>query len=804
MVTIRRAIWSATMLLAAILPSPGDAATGRLSWNPNTGAVLETPAATVCLDRNEKVAAPELRFLPDGGRQLLDRPDTNESSPTGLKLTYRATAPGGVTIDVLRTIAVSEDGSGFAAVETFTLRPARPLAVDVEIQRPFAIYPKQAGARTEVAYPLRSGLAKRVSLAEQSVAVEYRLGHFLTQGETTHLALPVIQLSGVGGGTAVWMADPTFSSLWEVSGHAKSVAGIIRYRYAGSRVPLAREETRQFGFWLPPTDVRRGSPTPPKRPTECLPSESAVASDSFPAAVDAFYEHMLADVPPGPKWLHEVAMVGYDYLSDGGKGWDRDVGRLAEWLTPQERRRVALCLHGWYDAIGPYCFDASSRRLRDEWVAFGPTRKIALTTAEMKRRMRLARELGFRVLLYFGDGLACDSGAPGYRDAWIYRDAQGQPIRGWQGPDTFGPTYWLNPAHPEVAAWFLDYLQALLDTYNAEVDGFVWDETFECKIGQIAAQPEPAYCDRAMFRLVKQLAARVHAFDREKVFLASDCQGVFRDVPGYAMVAHGTYQDTGCNPGAWPWGLFSNWRNVLWSCNWAAVTGFQNTRYGVETFGVPVAISNGWGDDRGPAEWTAKERDEILELFRRRLQQKERVRYLTTDPLAAMQGDPLPVAEEGLVNWASAARGSRATASSEDAPRYPAAGVIDGVREERGWGTGHGWASQAQPRPHWLQVTFSQPRPIRRFVVITYHHDDGINTAQMWGVRDYEIQVRDGRADAWKTVVTESQGRAVKVRVHNLPQPVEAAAFRILIHHPTPFDARARLLQLEAWGPEGK
>jgi hypothetical protein len=224
----------------------------------------------------------------------------------------------------------------------------------------------------------------------------------------------------------------------------------------------------------------------------------------------------------------------------------------------------------------------------------------------------------------------------------------------------------------------------------------------------------------------------------------------------------------------------------------------------VETFGVPVAISNGWGDDRGPAEWTADEREQILELFRRRLQQPERVRYLTTDPLAAMQGDPLPAVEPGLVNWALAARGSQATASSEDAPRYPASGVIDGVRDDQGWGTGHGWASHAEPRPPWLEVTFPQPRPIRRFVVITYHHDDGINTAQMWGVRDYELQVRDSRTDAWKTVVTESQGRAVRVRVHDLPQPVEVKAFRIVVHRATPFDGRARLLQLEAWGPDGK
>jgi hypothetical protein len=249
--------------------------------------------------------------------------------------------------------------------------------------------------------------------------------------------------------------------------------------------------------------------------------------------------------------------------------------------------------------------------------------------------------------------------------------------------------------------------------------------------------------------------------------------------------------------------LFSNWRNVLWSCNWSAISGLNNTRYGVETFGVPVAISNGWGDDLGPSEWKTEQRDQILTLFRQRLQQTERVRYLTTDPLQAMQGDPLPAAEEGVVNWALASRGSQVKASSEDAPQYPATGAIDGVRETTGWGKGHGWASNAEPRPHWLQVTFPQTRPIQRFVVITYHHDDGANTAAVWGVRDYELQVRDGRADTWTTIATESQGRAVRVRVHELPQPVAVKDFRIVVQRVAPPDGRARLLQVEAWGPGG-
>jgi hypothetical protein len=183
-------------------------------------------------------------------------------------------------------------------------------------------------------------------------------------------------------------------------------------------------------------------------------------------AQDAFFALMLPDVPPGPKWLHEIAMIDYDYLSDNGQGWDRDVRLLGAWLKLEERRRVAFCLHGWYDALGPYCFDAATGQMKQEWVAFQPTRKVRLTQDEMRRRLRAARDLGFRALLYFGDGLASDSGVPSYRDDWAYRDARGQKIPGWQGPDTLGKTYMLNPAHPEVARWFLAYADALLKTYG--------------------------------------------------------------------------------------------------------------------------------------------------------------------------------------------------------------------------------------------------------------------------------------------------------------------------------------------------
>ena len=121
---------------------------------------------------------------------------------------------------------------------------------------------------------------------------------------------------------------------------------------------------------------------------------------------------MLPDVPPGPKWLHEVAMVYYDYLSDDGQGWEKDVNELARLIKPEDRRRVALCFHGWYESLGGYSYDDSTGKMKTEWTAMGRTRKVHLTQEEMKRRLRLAKQLGFRVILYFGDGVIQDSKSP--------------------------------------------------------------------------------------------------------------------------------------------------------------------------------------------------------------------------------------------------------------------------------------------------------------------------------------------------------------------------------------------------------
>lgn len=764
------------------------------------GVVFQAGRSTACFGGNTSADSVRLRFPAANVTRPLLNPRARVTGPRRLLLTYEATSPDGVALSIERRVSQTTDRDGTALVETFSVTSARPLTNDLEIEIPFSLTRdsgrggSSSGNRLgdSVTCPLKNGWARSFPLSSGDTLAEYRLGRFITGKETPDLALPLVQLPGREGAAAI-LADPLFSTLFSLRAEAGRVEGALRFRYGASQVPLSSPETRTFALWFP-NDLR--------------------AAKQFPAAVDAWFRLMLPDVPPGPKWLHEIAMAGFDFLSDDGQGWDRDVRLLASWLEPAERRRVALCLHGWYDALGSYCYDAPTHSMKQEWIAFERTRKVKFTQAEIKRRLRLAHDLGFRVLLYFGDGVAADSGVPGYRDDWAYRDPKGNKITGWQGPDTFGPTYMRNLGDPEVVSWHTNYLDALLKTYGAETDGFVWDETFHASLGQISCAPQPAYCDRNMMALVKALTRQVHAFDPQKVFLASDCIGAYgwNDVPGYAMVADGTYQDSRCGSVAWSYGLFPNWRNTLWSCNWFDITGFQLTRWGVRKFGVPVTISNGWGDDCGPSEWTPRQRDAILSLFRERLRMRTPVRFLSDGPGKlwshapdhSVAGDAIPDPAPGEVNWALATNGSHVTVSSQDASGsavWPGSGVIDGRRDDTGWGAGHGWASKGgEPLPQWLEVNCGPQRTIHRFVVVTYQKGNSAETAGKWGVQDYRLEAWDKRKQKWQPVATQAAEFPGKVRVHQLPKPIRTDRFRIVVTAVAPLDGQARLLQVEAWG----
>jgi len=361
-------------------------------------------------------------------------------------------------------------------------------------------------------------------------------------------------------------------------------------------------------------------------------------------AMSVFYECSLEDVKQGPDWLHDVAMVDYDYLSKNGEGWFADINQLEELIPRKDRAKVFLALHGWYDVVGRYSFDHRKKTLDKRWVAFpsaldpdvqaygeapeewtehywhprsvSKMRPVEMSLAEMHRRIQFAKAKGFRVGLYFADGLCACTGA---KD--IYDPSKILTQGGWKGPDTKGKTYQQSPLHPAVRDFYKSYLQALISEYGTELDGLIWDETFYINPGELGTSAYPGYADRAMMTLVKELSTVTGNSNSQLAFLASDVIGVrgWNQKAPYGLVAHGTYQDSGCRPEAWPYGLFPNFRNVLWSCNWAPVSNFRFTEYAVETFDVPVAISNGaFGDDIGISEMNQQQLKGIMNLFEKR------------------------------------------------------------------------------------------------------------------------------------------------------------------------------------------
>lgn len=442
-------------------------------------------------------------------------------------------------------------------------------------------------------------------------------GQALTrQGPQELLAIPVISESaGDKSPRLTHIADPFFSTGFLVANSATSSDGEFNCVYLGSKVPMTEPEQRVF--W---TVIHNGGPE---------------------QAIRAWYATALSDVKEGPDWLHDVAWQHYDYLSHGGKGWFEDIDAAERIIPKAERSKIVFTLHGWYDMLGRYTFNEKTGRLDDEWTAFPraaemkekgfPTLEpVKMTKADMHRRIRYAKEKGFRVCVYFADGLTACDGAGFNKAAEILIPG------GWVGPDTVGEPYIQNPVHPKVYQRYLSYLKAFLAEYGREIDALVWDETFQIRAGTLAPRENREYPDRAMMKLVRDLAQLVSTTQPKVAFLVSDCQGMsfdgknhWPDVPGYAMMAHGCYQDSHCEPVTWPYGIFANFRNVLWSCNWQAVTHFDYTQFGVEHYQTPVATSNGWLDDKGIAGLSESELAAVLKLYERRKAQRQELRWLT-------------------------------------------------------------------------------------------------------------------------------------------------------------------------------
>ncbi len=564
---------------------------------------------------------------------------------------------------------VAKENKRAILTRTSHLRFDNPLQLDVTVADAVELPAKHAARCT---LPLRSGVVTGFDVDPSHDAVAFfTLGRGATVRQGYELAMPVIGL-GSGkklGPTLAIAADPFCGVQFRVAnrtGGQKPAASVtMSTTYRGSLVGVKDE-----------------------RRTSVL----VFHGGGIDGMLGSFYD-TIPQTKPGASWIHDIQLNYYDYLGNGGRGWFDDLKKLAEKIPPAQRKSVVACIHGWYDYLGRYCYDRKTGKLADKWIAFPRTRKTPMSKADIHKRIRFAKDLGFRVVLYFADGLNSDSAMPDYPKGWIFKDEQGKMRKGWTGPST-GKTYTLDPSNPQVRRFFLGYVEALLREYGREIDGLDWDETHYITQERLSAGAAGlSYADRDFMTLVDQITQRVQQWrkhNRDLVFLTSDNLGSWgrRHVP-YALVSHGTYQDSAMDPRAWPPGLLPNYRNCLWSCNWFPIRNSNRSRNRIapDQYGLPQGLSNGYGDNVGPAKMPAAILDEVIQRFLKRAKEGGRKRYLTQPTVHV------------------------ATAAAACTTRLDAAGACDGVKTGT-WG----FCTNRQADP-WWQVDLGKTAALDRVVI---------------------------------------------------------------------------------------
>ncbi|MHC4800439.1 MAG: hypothetical protein ACYTF1_27680 [Planctomycetota bacterium] len=309
---------------------------------------------------------------------------------------------------------------------------------------------------------------------------------------------------------------------------------------------------------------------------------------------------------------------------------------MADMCPLEHRNKIALCIHGWYDNIGFYCYDHRTGKLLDQWRAFANPRgkskpAIAMSKQEMHRRIKFAKDRGFRVILYYADGMNC-TGVPDFHKGQAFVYQNGRTRGGWRGPcGGGGPS--LDPTFTEVREWFLGYLEALLAEYGREIDGLVFDETNYFLIDDVSyrIRAKPAYADRAMMTLMRDLTLKVQQWRKVNPDL------IFMEGSHYyyGLAANGSFTDFAGLP------LVINYRNTSWTCSWNN-PGIRNLHTHHRTdpnvkypYGLDLGLTNGWATDTGPAEMDPKILNQVFQHFLKRVKQgPQRPKIKTIEGLA--------------------------------------------------------------------------------------------------------------------------------------------------------------------------
>ncbi|MFH1267609.1 MAG: hypothetical protein ABIK89_17965, partial [Planctomycetota bacterium] len=365
-----------------------------LTWTDVSGYALEFgPPVLTAFDGDSSVGLPmEIRPV----SQTCD--DGRAEFHYALSVDDRGTKQAG-TYGMTYTLA--REGKRSVLSRESDLEFEEPLRLVVSVEHTVRVLGKQP---TQCTLPLRNGVVTDFALGgPQAQAAYFALGRGATSSKGQELAVPVVGLrfDGDAERSLAVATDPYCGVQFRLASGgegAKREASITTATtYQGTLVPVKRE-ARTCAFAFHPCGVD--------------------------GMLTSFYD-TIPEITPGAAWIHDVQLNYFDYLGKQGQAWFDDLEKLAEKIPAEKRKAVVVNLHGWYDYLGRYAFDRNARKLEDEWIAFPRTRKIAMSKAEIHRRIRFAKDLGFRAVLYFADGLNADSGMPDFPEHWLFKDEHG-------------------------------------------------------------------------------------------------------------------------------------------------------------------------------------------------------------------------------------------------------------------------------------------------------------------------------------------------------------------------------------------
>jgi subtilisin family serine protease len=158
----------------------------------------------------------------------------------------------------------------------------------------------------------------------------------------------------------------------------------------------------------------------------------------------------------------------------------------------------------------------------------------------------------------------------------------------------------------------------------------------------------------------------------------------------------------------------------------------------------------------------------------------------------------------GRTNFALAANGGVAAASSQYSPGFPIEAVNDGDRRGLNWGAGGGWNDNtAAGYPDWAEIAFGGAKTIDRVDVFTIQDnfngptEPTMSTAfSQYGITAFDVQYWTG--NAWATVPGGAVAGNNSVWRQFTFAPVQTSKVRVLITGS--LSGFSRLVEIEAWG----